>query len=124
LALFGCAGGATLLINSPAGPLLALGLMLQGLARTSMMAVSMLVLMDAREVGSRHVGAAGGLFFSAAEMGGVLGPLVIGALYDLTGGFAAALDLLTGVCAALMGLLWVLRRATRVSMRSKSTNSR
>jgi cyanate permease len=110
LALFACAGGATLLVHSSAGPLLALGLTLQGVARTSMTAVSMLVLMDVREVEPRRVGAAGGLFFSAAETGGVLGPLAIGALYDLTGGFAAALNLLTGVCAVLMGLLWVLQR--------------
>ncbi len=78
-----------------------------------MTAVSMLVLMDMREVESRHVGAAGGLFFSAAEIGGVLGPLAIGVLYDLTGGFAAALNLLSGVCAALIGLLWVLQRTAR-----------
>ncbi|MBI4183938.1 MAG: MFS transporter [Proteobacteria bacterium] len=110
--LFACAGGATLLIHSPAGPLLALGLTLQGIARSSMMAVSVLVLMETREVGSRYMGAAGGMFFSAAEMGGVLGPLTIGILYDLTGGFAAALNLLTGICVALMLLLWVLRRTT------------
>jgi CP family cyanate transporter-like MFS transporter len=110
LGLFACAGGATLLLHASAWPLLVLGLVLQGVARTSMTAVSILVLMDTREVESRHVGAAGGLFFSAAEMGGVLGPLTIGVLYDLTGGFAAALNLLSGVCAALMGLLWILQR--------------
>jgi cyanate permease len=110
LGLFACAGGATLLLHASAWPLLALGLVLQGVARTSMTAVSILVLMDTREVESRHVGVAGGLFFSAAEMGGVLGPLTIGVLYDLTGGFAAALNLLSGVCAALMGLLWILQR--------------
>jgi CP family cyanate transporter-like MFS transporter len=111
--LFACAGGGTLLLHASAWPSLAFGLILQGVARTSMTAVSMLVLMDMREVESRHVGAAGGLFFSAAEVGGVLGPLTIGVLYDLTGGFAAALDLLSGVCAALMGLVWTLRRTAR-----------
>ena len=113
LGLFACAGAATLLLHASAWPSLALGLTLQGVARTSMMAVSMLVLMDMREVQSRHVGAAGGLFFSAAEIGGVLGPLSVGVLYDLTGGFAAALNLLSGVCVALMGLLWVLQRTAR-----------
>jgi MFS transporter, CP family, cyanate transporter len=111
-ALFACAGGATLLVHSPAGPLLALGLTLQGIARTSMTAVSMLVMMDMREVGGRHVGAAGGLFFSAGELGGVLGPLTIGVIYDLTGGFSAVLNVLTGVCVALMALLWALGRTT------------
>ena len=37
--------------------------------------IAMLVLMELPEVGARHMGAAGGLFFSAAEIGGVLGPL-------------------------------------------------
>lgn len=111
--LFACAGGATLLIHSPAGPLLAIGLTLQGIARTSMTAVSVLVLIETRGVDARHVGAAGGLFFSAGEIGGVLGPLTIGSLYDLTGGFTTALNLLTGVCAALMALLWALRGCDR-----------
>jgi cyanate permease len=114
--LFACAGGSTLLIHGPAGPLLALGLTLQGVARSSMTVVSVLVLMETRGVGSRHLGAAGGLFFSASEIGGVLGPLAIGFLHDLTGGFAAALNLLTGVCVALMALLGVLRRTSRASL--------
>ena len=113
LGLFACAGAATLLLHASAWPSLALGLTLQGVARTSMTAVSMLVLMDMREFEVRHVGAAGGLFFSAAEIGGVLGPLTIGVLYDFTGGFAAALNLLSGVCAVLMGLLWILQRTAR-----------
>jgi len=75
-----------------------------------MMAVTMLVLMDMREVDARHVGAAGGLFFSAAEVGGVLGPLAIGVLYDLTDAFSAPLVLLSFVCVALMRLLGVFPR--------------
>ncbi len=118
--LFAGAGVATLLVRSPAGPTLAAALVLQGVARGSMTAVTMLVLMDqlgsdARQLGSdaRHLGAAGGLFFSAAEIGGVLGPVTVGALHDWSGGFGAALHLLTGACAALLWLLAVLRRAAR-----------
>ena len=69
---------------------------------------SLLTLMDTRQIGSQRLGAAGGLFFSAAEIGGMLGPLTIGSVFDLTGSFRAALYLLTGVCAALLGLLWLL----------------
>lgn len=112
LALFACAGGATLLLHSTSGLVLACGLILQGVARSSMTAVSMLVLMEMREVESQHVGAAGGLFFSVAEVGGMLGPLAIGGLHDLTGGFGTALNVLTGVCAVLMVLLWALGRTT------------
>jgi MFS family permease len=107
-ALFACAGGATLLIHARLEPVLALGLVLQGIARGSMTAVTMLTLMDTRQIGSQRLGAAGGLFFSAAEIGGMLGPLTVGSVFDLTGGFRAALYLLTGVCAALLGLLRLL----------------
>ncbi|MCP5152067.1 MAG: MFS transporter [Chromatiales bacterium] len=101
LALFACAGVATLLIGQGAGPGLALGLVAQGVARSSMMTIAMLVLMELPEVGARHMGAAGGLFFSAAEIGGVLGPLGIGVVSDLSGGFDAALATLTGICGLL-----------------------
>jgi CP family cyanate transporter-like MFS transporter len=112
LGLFACAGVATLLLRASAWPLLAVGLTLQGVTRMSMTAVCMLVLVDMREVDARQVGTAGGLFFSAAEIGGVLGPLTIGILYDLSGGFSAALHLLSGVCVALMGLVWTLQRTS------------
>ena len=108
--LFVGAAVASLMLQIGAGLTLAVGLALQGLARSSMMTVSLLVLMEMKDVDSRNMGAAGGLFFSAAEIGGVLGPLTIGALSDLTGEFVAGLYLLTGICAALMVLLWVLRR--------------
>jgi MFS family permease len=107
-ALFACAGAATLLIHARLEPVLAFGLVLQGIARGSMTAVTMLTLMDTRQIGSQRLAAAGGLFFSAAEIGGMLGPLTVGFVFDLTGGFRAALYLLTGVCAALLGLLWLL----------------
>jgi cyanate permease len=110
--LFACAGAATLAIGHAAGPWLAVGLVLQGIARGSMLTFSMLILMETREVGLRHLGAAAGLFFSAAEIGGALGPLAIGSLHDLTGDFAAGLGLLTAVCAALMVLLGAFTRVT------------
>lgn len=109
LLLFLCAGGATMLLHSQVEPVLATGLVLQGIARSSLMTIAMLVLVETPEVGPKNAGTAGGLFFSAAEIGGVLGPLTIGLLSDLTGGFAASLDLLTGVCAILLLLLWRLR---------------
>ncbi len=114
LGLFLCAGAATLLIQSPAGPLLAGGLMVQGIARSSMMTIAILLLMETPGLAAQSRGLAGGLFFSAAEIGGVLGPLTVGFLSDATGGFAAPLYLMTGVCLFLMLLLVQLRRLERV----------
>ena len=110
-ALILAAGASTLLLQFADLTLpLGLGLILQGLARGSLMTVLMLSLVETKGVGSSHAGAAGGLFFSAAEVGGVLGPLTLGALSDLTGGFAVGLYLLTGVCCVLILLLGRLNR--------------
>ncbi len=111
--LFLCAGTATLLIESGTGPLLAVGLMLQGTARGAMSSVMLLVLMETRGVGSRTLGAAGGMYFSAGEIGGVLGPLSVGYLFDVTGGFSAGLYLLTGIMALMVLMLTRLRALSR-----------
>ena len=104
--------GAGALMLLPAGvPALVAAVILQGVARGSLIAVMILVLMETRGVDPRHTGAAVGLFFSAAEIGGVLGPLAIGAASDLTGGFDAGLWLLGAVSAGVIALL-CLHRAT------------
>lgn len=112
VALAVCAGIATLLISA-SGWVLALGLIFQGIARGAMMAVALMILMDAEEIGPRLMGAAGGLFFTAAEIGGVLGPLTVGWLAERSGGFGAPLWMLFGVCAALTVLALVAARERR-----------
>ncbi len=109
VALAICAGLATLLIPT-SGWILALGLIFQGVARGAMMAVALMVLMDAKEIGPRLMGAAGGLFFTAAEIGGVLGPLTVGWLAEQSGGFRAPLWMLFGDCVALTFLAVVAAR--------------
>lgn len=98
---------ASVLLHSDAGPVLLTGLILQGVARSSLMTVAVLTLVETPGVGERHAGTASGLFFSAAEVGGASGPIVLGVLYDATHGFTAGLGLLTGI--ALLLLLGVLR---------------
>lgn len=103
--LLGSALVATCLLQAGAIGLLVPGLVLQGVARSSMMAVAILLLMDARGVPQDRLGLAGGLFFTFAEIGGVLGPLTLGLVSDLSGGFVLPLALLTLVCAGLLGVL-------------------
>jgi len=57
----------------------------------------MLILMDTPEVGERHMGLAGGIFFCIAEIGGFTGPLVMGTLADLTGSFLVVAFFLAGL---------------------------
>jgi len=107
--LFVCAFIATVLLRIGEGPVLATGLIAQGIARSSMMTLAVLVLMETPAVGSKNMGVAGGLFFTAAEVGGVLGPLGIGWFADAYGGFDAALWMLAGICALLVVLSFVVK---------------
>ncbi len=106
---------ATVMIAFASGTLLVLGLVLQGIARGSMIPITMFVLMETREVDSKVMGAAGGLFFAAAETGGVIGPTMTGILADYTGGFTTSLMTLTGVCLFCAGLVLLLHRHMRRS---------
>jgi CP family cyanate transporter-like MFS transporter len=108
--LFAAAGCAALLLLTEEPTAMTIGLIAQGIARSSMMTVMVLLLVEMKDVGSRYTGAASGLFFSAAEVGGVLGPLTLGAVYDVTGAFAPALVLLSSIMAGLVLLLLPLRR--------------
>ncbi len=102
---------ASLLLRfSQEGALLA-GLLLQGIARSSLMAVLILALLELPEIGDKHAGTASGIFFSAAEIGGVLGPLLLGLLYVPGSGFSSGLWLLSAVSLTLIaGSAWLQRR--------------
>ena len=110
IGLLGAAFTATLLLQLAPGPLLGTGLVLQGIARSSLMTVAILILVELPEIGARRAGAASGLFFSAAEIGGVSGPVMLGAMSEATGGFDAALYLLSGMMIAMMRIATRLKR--------------
>lgn len=101
---------ASLLLEAGSGPALTLGLVLQGIARSSLMTVAILTLVESRGVGEKQAGTASGLFFAAAEVGGAGGPILLGVLYDATGGFDAGLLLLAGIGALLAVAALRLRR--------------
>jgi cyanate permease len=99
LCLAAAAASLALLVVDPR--VLPAALVLQGLVRASLMTVLILTLMELPGMDARYAGTASGLFFTFAEVGGVLGPLGLGVLYDLTGGFDAGLYALTAVAAAM-----------------------
>jgi len=106
--IFLAAGTAALIVGTTTGAPLTLGLLLQGIAGRGAMPIIMLALMDAPQVGSQHMGAAGGLYFTAGEVGGVLGPLLLGLAADMTGGFLGGLLMLAGLCVVLASLtVWL-----------------
>ena len=75
------------------------------------MTVALLLLVEIPNVGQKRAGTAGGLFFTAAEIGGVSGPVAIGLVHDATGGFSYALITLTVITLALLALLYPLKKA-------------
>jgi cyanate permease len=116
--VFSACGVSSLMLQSTDGTFLPIALILQGIARGSMMTLSVLILLDLPQVGSKRAGVAGGMFFSAAEIGGVMGPLSIGVMSDWNGGFSTTLYMLTAVSVFLLFLLIALWR-----QKSKSDNT-
>jgi len=104
---------ASLMLQAADDLTLGAGLVLQGIARSSLMTVLILTLVELPGIGERRVGVASGMFFSAAEVGGVLGPLGMGLAYDMTGGFDGALFGMSGVALVLMVGSWYLGRFAR-----------
>ncbi len=92
-------------------PLLVTGLVLVGAASGAMMTISILTLIEQDYVGPERAGIAGGIFFSFAEIGGVMGPVMFGLLYDRTGGFDASLYVLAAIAVLLCVLVQAIRPA-------------
>jgi len=101
-----CAALASYLLHSQTTSVLTTGLLLQGIVRSSIMTVLILALIEIPGINDRYAGIASGLFFTAAEVGGVLGPLGLGLLYDISGDFQSGLNLLT-ITAILIAMATV-----------------
>lgn len=101
-ALVATSGLSTLLLQLAAWPSILAGLVLQGAAATVLTPILVLTLLELPGVGEKRAGIASGLFFSAAQIGGVVGPMGLGALYDLSGGFALGLASFTLIALAIM----------------------
>ncbi len=99
---------SVVIINFFAGVPLIIGLMLAGFAGRGITPILMLTLIESPRIGAARMGAAGGLFFTAGEVGGVLGPLLLGVLSDMTGNFEIGLYTLAGSSALLILLaVWL-----------------
>lgn len=111
--VFALWAAAALILHSGGGGTEYLALALLGIGRGAVTPLLMLTLLRSRSIGPVLMGAAGGLFFTAGEIGGVLGPPLTGALADATGGFGTGLIVLAATSATLGAFTLVLRAATR-----------
>ncbi|MBK7950743.1 MAG: MFS transporter [Deltaproteobacteria bacterium] len=112
-ALVATSACSTLLFQLAARPSLLAGLVFQGAAATVLTPILVLTLLELPGVGERRAGTASGLFFSAAQIGGVVGPMGLGVLYDLSGGFALGLGTFTLIALAIMLGITRLQRTER-----------
>jgi sugar phosphate permease len=103
------AATAIMAIVTTSGFFFLAGLVLFGITASAFMPLMILLLMDSPEVEARYMGSAGGLFFCVAEIGGFGGPMVIGALVDITGTFMAGAVFLAGALLAIFGMAFFLR---------------
>jgi len=90
---------------------LTIGLVIFGIAAPTLLPMSMLILMDLPEVGADHMGSIGGIYFTIAEIGGFLGPLLFGVLVDLTGTFLAGASFLAALGIGIAFLIRLLKTA-------------
>ncbi len=93
-------------------------LLLSNFVRSPFMPLLTLILMETPGVGQRRIGAAAGIFFAAAEIGGFGGPFLMGLLRDATHSLMSGLIMLSVMTAALVLVLPFLQE-TRV--RTKDT---
>ena len=107
--LCGAMLAASLLLQFSTPGLLLPGLILQGIARSTLTTVLVLTLVELPDIGARNAGMASGLFFGAGEIGGMLGPLILGVLYDATHGFALGLAFFTLIASGLLASVRSLR---------------
>ena len=120
------AAASAAIIGTSKGGILTFGLIIAAATRC-VLPIIMLILMDFSQVGSQRMGAAGGLFFTAGEVGGVLGPLFVGVAADVTGGFGGGLLILavSNISFAFLAI-WlgvVMKRRSSMTPPNFSTSS-
>ena len=97
------------LVMQISGTPLLIGLATLGFLSAPFMSLLLVILMDSPGVETRYMGAAGGMFFCVAEIGGFAGPFFMGVLVDLTGTFMAGALFLASLCIAMAALTRLLK---------------
>ncbi len=94
--------------------LLAFCLAALGIPRSALVPIAMLMLIENKTARPDVIGSASGLFFTAGQIGGVLGPIGCGLALSLTGDFDAPLWLMVASMVALLFLILKMHRSGRV----------
>ena len=100
------------------GLLMYVGLIVYGIAACTLVPLLTLILMETPEVGAQHMGSAGGLFFCVSEIGGFMGPFLLGALVDWTGGFLAGGYFVVALSLGILLMSFMMQKKAIESFRS------
>ncbi|MFP8953392.1 CynX/NimT family MFS transporter [Natrialbaceae archaeon A-arb3/5] len=113
-ALIGCGlgvlVGVSALIAGGVGPLMLAGIVVAGLGVGGLSPLIRAIPPELDGIGARLTGTAVGFIFAVGEIGGFLGPVVVGSFHDVTGSYVPGLGLfaLAGIVVCLGG--WGLYR--------------
>lgn len=102
---------ATVGLAYTTGLVLIIALIASNVVRGPMMPIQTLILMETPRIGAKRIGAAAGLFFAAAEIGGFGGPFLLGFLRDLTDSLTSGVVILAVVSGVLILILPLLRES-------------
>jgi cyanate permease len=97
LALLVLTGVSIAAIMFTEGWLLVATIAVEGFCAAALIPLMLNALMETPSVGAKNMGAAGGLFFAVGEVGGTLGPVVLGLTADMTGSFMSGMLMLAAV---------------------------
>jgi Cyanate permease len=107
---FVAATGIVSLIAGGVSALAGAGIVATGFGVGGLSALVRAIPPDLDAIGPGLTGAAIGLVFAVGEVGGFLGPVLIGSLYDLTGSFLPGLAMLAGGGVVAMGAGMAMRK--------------
>jgi len=88
------------------------GIILLGISTGSFIALLLNHLTETKDISYENIGIASGLFFSVIEIGGVLGPFIIGLIYDYSNNFNTALSFYIIIIILMLFPLYLLRKLT------------
>ena len=86
------------------------GLVFLGITTGSLIVILLTHLTDTNIINKKQSGLSGGLFFTMAEIGGILGPFSIGLIYDYTNDFNNALYFFSIVFLCMLIPLLLLKK--------------
>jgi cyanate permease len=102
-------GICIVIMGTMSGPLLSIALVLYGLSTYAILPLLMVTLMGLPKVGVQYMGVAVGLFFTIGEIGGFIGPSIMGYILDLTGSILPSIITLFAVVEIMIIFTYFLK---------------